>query len=100
MVNDSNLPSVEVSQSRTERAECFPRPVAEIPAPVFKELPSLEIQKYESGEHRSDSYDEDFEIEDDSVRKGFDQLELNDLARDLGLSIRASELLASREKLT
>lgn len=75
------------------------RPVphsAEIPVPVFKELPSLEIQEYESGEDRSDPYDEDFEIEHDSVRKGFDQHELNDLARDLGLSKKASELLASR----
>ncbi|GBO30867.1 hypothetical protein AVEN_218441-1 [Araneus ventricosus] len=72
---------------------------AEIPVPVFKELPSLEIQEYESGEDRSDPNDEDFEIEDDSVRNGFEQHELNDLARDLELSKKASELLASR-KLT
>ncbi|GBM57445.1 hypothetical protein AVEN_24216-1 [Araneus ventricosus] len=70
--------------------------LAEIPVTVFKELPSLEIQKYESGEDRSDTNDEDFEIEDNSVRKGFQQHELNDLARDLGLSEKASELLASR----
>ena len=45
-------------------------------------------------EELSDINDVDFEMEDDSVRKGFDQHELNDLARDLGLS----ELLASRLK--
>lgn len=75
------------------------RPVshsAEIPVPVFKEVPSFEIQEYECGEDRSDINDEDFEIENNSVRKGFDQHELNDLARDLGLSKKASELLASR----
>ena len=63
------------------------RPVphtAEIPVPVFKELPSLKMQGNESDEHRSDPCDEDFEA-DDSVRKGFNQLELNDLAQDLEL---------------
>lgn len=75
------------------------RPVphsAEIPVPVFQALPSLEIQEYDSTEDRSDSDDEDFEVDNDSVRKGFNQHELNDLVRDLGLSKKASELLASR----
>ncbi|GBN60254.1 hypothetical protein AVEN_141027-1 [Araneus ventricosus] len=75
------------------------RPVpqtSEIPVPVFKELPSLEIKEYQSGEGRSDPNDDDFEIEHDFVRKGFKQHELNELARDLGLSKKASELLASR----
>lgn len=36
-----------------------------------------------------------FEIHEDSVRRGFDQHELNDLARDLGLSKKASEILPS-----
>ena len=73
------------------------RPVphsAEIPVPVFTGLTSEEQECDEV--ESSDSNYEDFEIEDDSVRKGFDQHELNDLARDLGLSKKASELLASR----
>lgn len=75
------------------------RPVphsAEIPVPVFNEFHSLEEGEYVYGADESDSNDEDFEIEDDSVRKGFEQQELNDLVRDLGLSKKASELLASR----
>lgn len=75
------------------------RPVphsAQIPVPVFQELPSLEIQEYESSEDRRDSTDEEFKVSNDSVRKGFNQHELNDLVRDLGLSKKASELLASR----
>ncbi|XP_039967827.1 sodium- and chloride-dependent GABA transporter 1-like [Bactrocera tryoni] len=75
------------------------RPVphsAEIPVPVFEELPLSELQESVCDDDSSDSNDEDFEIEDDSARKGFDQNELNDLARDLGLSKKASELMASR----
>ncbi|GBN58841.1 hypothetical protein AVEN_120876-1 [Araneus ventricosus] len=67
---------------------------AEIPLAVFKELPSLEIQEYESCEDRSDPKDEEFEIENYSVRKGFEQHGLNDLARDLRLFKQAK--LASR----
>ena len=67
---------------------------AEIPVPVFVQLFSLENLDYD--EELSGSNDADFEIEDDSVRKGFDQHEIHDLARDLGLSKKASELLASR----
>ena len=66
----------------------------EIPVPVFVTLPSLEEQ-YDSDEV-SDNSSSDFVIKDDSVRKGFHQHELSDLARDLGLSKKASELLASR----
>ncbi|GBM22550.1 hypothetical protein AVEN_183980-1 [Araneus ventricosus] len=65
---------------------------AAITVPVFKELPSLEIQEYESDEDLSDSNDEDFEIENDSVRKGFEQHEVD----DLGLSKSAEQLLVSR----
>lgn len=67
---------------------------AEIPVPVFKQLPPLEDLR--AVEERSDSNDADFEIHEDSVRRGFDQHKLNDLARDLGLSKKASEILASR----
>ncbi|XP_069623312.1 uncharacterized protein [Ranitomeya imitator] len=67
---------------------------AEIPVPVFEQLPFLEVLS-DVDEH-SDSNDAEFEIHKDSVRKGFDQHELNDLARELGLSKKASELLASR----
>lgn len=61
---------------------------AEIPEPVFKELLFLKIQEYESGEDQSDSND-DFEIVVDSIRKGYKQHELNDLAWNLGLSKKA-----------
>ncbi|GFV18662.1 hypothetical protein TNCV_3525971 [Trichonephila clavipes] len=45
-----------------------------------------QIQEDESDEDRSDSKDEDFEIEDDSVGNiAFEQHELIDLARDLTL---------------
>ncbi|XP_050339496.1 sodium- and chloride-dependent GABA transporter 1-like [Bactrocera neohumeralis] len=71
-------------------------PFAEIPVPVFEELPLSELQESVCDDDSSDSNDEDFEIEDDSARKGFDQNELNDLARDLGLSKKASELMASK----
>ena len=57
---------------------------AEIPVPVFEQLPLLEDPS--DVEERSDSNDADFDIHEDSVRRGFDQHELNDLARDLGLS--------------
>ena len=56
---------------------------AEIPVPVFEQLLCLEDL---SDDERSDSNDPDFEIHEDSVRRGFDQHELNDLARDLGQS--------------
>ena len=67
---------------------------SEIPVPVFVTLPSLEEQY--DGDEVSDNSDSDFVIEDDSVRKEFDQHELSDLARDLGLSKKTSKLLASR----
>lgn len=52
---------------------------------VSKEFLSLEIKEYEFGEDQNDSNDEDFEIEDDSIHKGFEQHELNDLAWDMRL---------------
>ena len=56
--------------------------------PVFKETHfiSLQRQECESGEDRSDPNDGYIEIEDYSVREGFDQNESNDLVRDLSLS--------------
>ena len=47
-------------------------------------------------EKLNDSNYADFGIEQNSVRKGFDQHELSDLAWNLGLSKKASEILASR----
>jgi len=69
---------------------------ADIPVPVFEQLPPLE--DLSDVEERSDSNDADFAIHEDPVRRGFDQHELNDLARDLGLSKEATEILASRLK--
>ncbi|XP_047111954.1 uncharacterized protein LOC124788720 [Schistocerca piceifrons] len=74
---------------------------AEIPVPVFQELPSLEIQEDASGEDRSDRSDEDIEGDGDSIRKGFNQHELNDFVLDLGLSkkIRTYSIKTARKKL-
>ena len=66
----------------------------EISVPVFEQLPPLEDLNV--AEERSDSNDADFKIYQDSVLRGFDQHELNDLTRDLGLSKNPSEILASR----
>ena len=54
--------------------------------PVFEQLPYLE--DLSDDEERSDSNDADFEIHEDSVRRGFDQHKLNDLASDAGLSAK------------
>ena len=51
----------------------------EIPVPGFKQLPPLEDLRYV--EERSDSNNADFEIHEDSVRRGFDQHDLNDSVR-------------------
>ena len=68
---------------------------AEIPVPVvFKQLPHLE--DLSDIEEHSDSNGADFDIHKDPVWRGFDQHKLNDLACDLGLSKKASEILASR----
>ena len=61
----------------------------EIPLPVFEQLPPRE--DLNDAKQRSDSNDEDFEIDKDSVRKGFDQRELNDLARAFGQSDKGFE---------
>ena len=68
--------------------------LAEMPVPIFKHLPPVTDES--SVEERSDSNDVDFEPREDSERRGFDQPELNDLARELPLSKKASEFLASR----
>ena len=44
--------------------------LAEIPVPVFEQLPYLEYLS--DDEERSDSDDADVEIHEDSVRRGFD----------------------------
>ena len=67
---------------------------AEIPVSVFEQLSYLE--DLSDVEEHSGSNDADFDIHEDLVCKGFDQHELNDLERDLGLSEKASEILASR----
>ena len=69
------------------------RPVtysAETLVPIFAQLSS--IDDMDPDEELSDSHDADFEIEDDSARKGFDHNELKDLARDLGLSQKVFRL--------
>jgi len=58
---------------------------AEIRVPVFKEIPSFEIQEYECGEDQSNTNDKVYIIENNSIFKGFNHHELNDLARDLCL---------------
>lgn len=68
---------------------------AEIPVPVFNELPSLEIREFESHENKSDLNEKDCETEGFSVRKEFDHQELNNLVRNLGLSKKASKFLPS-----
>lgn len=57
---------------------------------VFVKLPPCSEQEY--GQELSDSIDEDFENESDSVHNRFNQVELNDLSWHLGLSKKASEL--------
>ena len=66
----------------------------EIPVPVFEQLPPVEdlIDVKEC----DDSNNAGFKILEHSVHRGFDQDELNDLAPDLGLSKKASEILAAR----
>ena len=49
---------------------------AEIPVSVFEQLPYLE--DLSDDEECSDINDADFEIHEDSVRRRFDQHELND----------------------
>ena len=67
---------------------------AEILGPVFEQLPPLE--DLSDVKQRSDSNDTDFEIHKDSVCREFDQHKYNDLACDLGLSKKVSEIPASR----
>ena len=74
---------------------------AEIPVPVFKQLPPLE--DLSDVEERSDSNDADFDIHRNPVHRGFHQHKLNDLVRDLGLSkksFRNTSIKTEREKPT
>ena len=75
-------------------AICLESHLTEIPVPVLTRL--LSLVDLDPDEELDDCQYADFEIEDDSACKGFDQNELNDLAWYLGLSKVVSELLASR----
>ena len=81
----------------------------EVPVPVFKGLPSLNDKDIGHDTDEEDSCDNELpeteweqpeecssETESPPVPKPLHQTELNDLVRDLGLSKKAAELLASR----
>lgn len=72
----------------------------EIPVPVFTELPSLEDESDTCESDGSHGHESDTDFVDTSTKErgNFNQAELNDLVRDLGLSKELSELLASRLK--
>ena len=57
-----------------------------IPVPNFEQPPLKDLSDVEE---RSDSNDIDFEIHEDSVRRGFDQQELKYLTCVLGLLVLA-----------
>ena len=63
----------------------------EIPVPIFEQLPLSDLSDFEED---SDGNNADSEIQEDSFCKGFVQPELDDLARDLELSKKVSEILA------
>ena len=69
----------------------------EKPVPVFTELLSLEDEDdiCESDENHEHVTDTDFVNISTKERENFNQAELNDLIRDLGLSKELLELLAS-----
>ena len=66
----------------------------EIPVPIFGKLPDVSDEDDSSVEGHED---EEVVLEDDAPHP-FSQKELNDLVRDLSLSIDSAELLASRLK--
>ena len=64
--------------------------------PNFKNLPDI---SYESDESEIETYDDQKDVDFEgppSSKSGFSQQELNVLIRDLGLTKKSSELLASR----
>ena len=68
----------------------------EVPVPMFDQLPTLEYED-DITEDISEWYsDAEFPDVTSTGSQRFDQPELNDLVRDLGLSKKLSELLASR----
>ncbi len=90
---------------KTRHKICYPnldsaiRPMphcGEVPVPVFEQLPSLEDEDDILEDNPESDSDADFVDVPTTEPKRFDQLELNDLVRDLGLSKELSELLASR----
>lgn len=76
------------------------RPVShsdEMPIPTFHQLPELCEDENFPSDRSSDANESDSDYEGtSSVPQRFNQNELNDLTRDLNLSKKASELLASR----
>lgn len=75
-----------------------PEPHSEsVPVPVFKELSSADSGSDSSAFHQDPSRDPDFSHTEKQCEQ-FNQLELNDLVRDLGLSKELAEVLASRLK--
>ena len=76
----------------------------EIPVPVFKGLPELELPRFEEDQASvlsTDSSEDNVSNVDfppSSLPQIFSQAELNDLIRDLNLSKKSSKLLTSRLK--
>ena len=68
----------------------------EVPVPVFDQLPILEDEDDITEDISEWDSDADFPDVTSTGPQRFDQPELNDLVRDLGLSKELSELLASR----
>ena len=68
----------------------------EVPVPVFDQLPTLEDEDHITEDISEWDSDADFPDVTSTGPQRFDQPELNDLVRDLGLSKELSELLASR----
>ena len=71
----------------------------EVPVPVFGQLPTLEDEDDITEDISEWDSDADFPDVTSTGPQRFDQPELNDLVRDLGLSKELSELLASRLNL-
>ena len=71
------------------------------PVPHSEEVPISILNHHQNGSdisHEAEFYSSDSDFEDNSsmVPQRFDQLELNDLIRDLDLSKESSEVLSSR----
>ena len=69
-----------------------------VPVPVFNKLDSDSEEVEQNDDEKGDTRDEDFNEIDSNVPQLFSQGVLNNLIRDLELSKRSAELLASRLK--